>query len=144
MRHLSRVIAATVVAGALLVPASASAQLRDVTAGDAVIQPGGQTINLTLSVTCDPGFSIFGTVGNLIGRQGNTLFQGSFSGFPFPQPACTGSPQPLETTAFLFSGAIPVKNGKGTVSGSIGLGPLSGGLSIVDDFGPVNVKIRKK
>ena len=78
MRNHSRVAAATVVALALLVPATAHAQLRDVTAGDVRIQPDGQTLTVTLNVTCDPGYDIFGAIGTLIGRQGNTLLEPPF------------------------------------------------------------------
>lgn len=143
MRNHSRVAAATVVALALLVPATAHAQLRDVTAGDVRIQPDGQTLTVTLNVTCDPGYDIFGAIGTLIGRQGNTLFGASLSGFPSSFVACTGSPQPFELTGFSFDGPFQVKNGKGTItSGLIGLTSPSGGP--VESFGPLNVKIRKK
>jgi hypothetical protein len=139
MRHFTRAAAAAVVAGALLVPASAGAQLRNVSASDAVIQPDGRTVTVTLSVTCDPGNTIFGSIATLLGRHGNTLYEVSLSGFPFPEPACTGSPQPFTLDGFAFDGPIPVKNGKGTItSGLIGIG------NTVESFGPLDVKIRKK
>ena len=142
MRRLFGVIAATMVVGSLLLPAGANAQA-SVSAGKVVIQPDGQTVSLTLSVTCDPGSSIFGSIGTLLGRQGNSLFEASFSGFPSPPPACTGSPQPLALTGFVFTGPIPVKNGKGTVTnGLLGLNTPSG--FIVESYGPLDVKIRKK
>jgi hypothetical protein len=142
MHRLFGVVAATVVVAALLLPASANAQAT-VSAGEVVIQPDGQTLNVTLSVTCDPGSSIFGTFATLIGRQGNSLFQASLSGFPSPATACTGSPQPLALTGFVFPGPVPVKNGKGTVTnGVLGLNTPSG--FVIENYGPLDVKIRKK
>jgi hypothetical protein len=142
MRRLFGVVAATVLVAGLLLPAGANAQA-SVSAGEVVIQPDGQTVSLTLSVTCDPGSRIFGTFATLIGRQGNSLFEASLSAFPFPEPTCTGSPQPLAATGFVFAGPIPVKNGKGTVTnGALGLETPSG--FVVVNYGPLDVKIRKK
>jgi hypothetical protein len=128
------------VVAALLLPASANAA--SVSAGEVVIQPDGQTLSVTLSVTCDPGSRIFGTIATLIGRQATRCLKRR-SPVSLPRarvhrlaPAAGGDRVRLHW-------ADPVKNGKGIVTnGLLGLDTPSG--FVVENYGPVDVKIRKK
>jgi hypothetical protein len=140
MRHARLAVVAAVLVGALTLPSAAAAQISGVDAGQLTLGPDGASATVPVLVTCDAGYSIFGVAADVLQLKGNRIIRGS--GFEFPSPAlpCTGSPRTVQVIADNF-GPFRFQNGRATVNVTVG---LQGPSSVIQSFGPFEVRLAKK